>query len=184
MISSQNYWGKKNDEHYVWACASVCVLYILLCCLAKVCSGPGVKVVSGPGSWNQLTFCFLGVSRYNVQDKDTFFDNATRSRIVSTQVNQGWRAVEGKGRLAFPCSPCYLPLSFAWGCLATKRPVPELPSLPWERHSRQLPSPTGWEKCLLFKILHLGLSWNHKKRKCYSWWELSAIRWFPASLAL
>lgn len=41
--------------------------------------GVGVGVVK----WLGFMICFLGSSRYNIQEKDAFFDNATRSRIVS-----------------------------------------------------------------------------------------------------
>lgn len=65
-----------------------------------------VTVISEHGHCNGLIFCFLGVSRYNIQDKDTFFDNATRSRIVSKQVNQMrnlmWWAQEGVGKDQVP----------------------------------------------------------------------------------
>lgn len=82
--------------------------------LSEVSSRSGVTVVPGQGSWNELTFCFLLVSRYNIQDKDTFFDNATRSRIVSRQgggLGRDWGGV---------------PSPFAWSCLAAGRGIQKL----------------------------------------------------------
>lgn len=75
-------------------------------------SSPRIRIQQ----WNALTG-FLGVCRYNIQDKDTFFDNATRSRIVSKPANQVlnqlWWAQEGVGKPESPLtghlSPSLLP---------------------------------------------------------------------------